>query len=392
MNFLKKFLLCLSITSCSAFQVLNSKKDLKSLSNALNYVIQDQYFGKVWNLDFYVIGGKNCEKFAKYLIEHLIQKNSGGFKSEIHFINGWVYNISLSNPAIFILETNADLDLLNVQLKMDNIDYLKFKHLIVLLTRYLDYYNKESPPNPIKIRINSPLNHEIVVYKNKTRYYIRTFQWFTESCRPQYKIINIFSIKNLVWLSRQFGVEETKQFHGCDVIIPVVSDTSTVFNLFKMIEKKINVSIKSGDIYLPIFTIQNNMEWHLSRGWLFYTIKENEITTITRLGEEYTSYEKLYLPFDFETWIWCGIFFGGGFFIIFIINQTRNRHVQQIVYGSRVRSPAMNVVVAFFGQSQNILPTRSFARFILMMFILFSLIIRTGYQGVQFDLMYKVSK
>jgi hypothetical protein len=36
------------------------------------------------------------------------------------------------------------------------------------------------------------------------------------------------------------------------------------------------------------------------------------------------------------------------------------------------------------------LPGRNFARFILMQFILFSLIVRTGYQGVQFDMMLKV--
>jgi hypothetical protein len=35
------------------------------------------------------------------------------------------------------------------------------------------------------------------------------------------------------------------------------------------------------------------------------------------------------------------------------------------------------------------LPGRNFARFILMMYIWFALIIRTGYQGVQFDMMLK---
>jgi hypothetical protein len=35
------------------------------------------------------------------------------------------------------------------------------------------------------------------------------------------------------------------------------------------------------------------------------------------------------------------------------------------------------------------LPGRNFARFILMMYIWFALIVRTGYQGVQFDMMLK---
>jgi hypothetical protein len=36
------------------------------------------------------------------------------------------------------------------------------------------------------------------------------------------------------------------------------------------------------------------------------------------------------------------------------------------------------------------LPGRNFARFILMMYIWFALVVRTGYQGVQFDMMLKV--
>jgi hypothetical protein len=41
------------------------------------------------------------------------------------------------------------------------------------------------------------------------------------------------------------------------------------------------------------------------------------------------------------------------------------------------------------GGGMSTLPSHSFARFILMMYILFALIIRTGYQGVQFEMMLK---
>jgi hypothetical protein len=108
------------------------------------------------------------------------------------------------------------------------------------------------------------------------------------------------------------------------------------------------------------------------------------------IGEGYTSYEKFLLPFDSGTWVCCGIFFVGAFLVIFIINRLE-RKVQEFVFGRRVKSPAFNVLVAFFGQSQNILPGRNFSRFLLMLFILFCLVIRTAYQGVQFDMMYTVS-
>jgi hypothetical protein len=42
------------------------------------------------------------------------------------------------------------------------------------------------------------------------------------------------------------------------------------------------------------------------------------------------------------------------------------------------------------GSGMLALPGRNFARFFLMNYILFSLVVRTGYQGVQYDMMLKV--
>jgi hypothetical protein len=42
------------------------------------------------------------------------------------------------------------------------------------------------------------------------------------------------------------------------------------------------------------------------------------------------------------------------------------------------------------GGGQFKLPGRNFARYCLMLFILFCLVMRTAYQGMQFDLMLKV--
>jgi len=47
--------------------------------------------------------------------------------------------------------------------------------------------------------------------------------------------------------------------------------------------------------------------------------------------------------------------------------------------------PALNVLSVFFGLGQMILPGRNFARFLLMLFIIWSLIVTTGYQSVMFE-------
>lgn len=72
----------------------------------------------------------------------------------------------------------------------------------------------------------------------------------------------------------------------------------------------------------------------------------------------------------------------------FVRQSTRN-----FIFGTRVRTPSLNIASIFFGISMNVLPRRNFARFILTMFAIYSLIIRTTWQGKMFEFLKKnVSK
>ncbi|KAL7015704.1 hypothetical protein ACKWTF_016613 [Chironomus riparius] len=103
-------------------------------------------------------------------------------------------------------------------------------------------------------------------------------------------------------------------------------------------------------------------------------------------GDLYTSYEKLTWPFDYTTWVFIASNFLAAFLVIFIINRL-DRKFQAILYGQNIRYASLNVVSTFFGISMTKLPTKNFARFILIIFILYCLIIRTAYQGVLFDIL-----
>jgi hypothetical protein len=102
-------------------------------------------------------------------------------------------------------------------------------------------------------------------------------------------------------------------------------------------------------------------------------------------AELYKPYEKILLPFDGLTWYLLLMTFGIAFGAIFAVSRL-SRRWQDVVYGQGVRMPAYNVVGTFFGISQMRLPRTFFARFILINFIWFSLIFRTAYQGVFFEL------
>lgn len=108
------------------------------------------------------------------------------------------------------------------------------------------------------------------------------------------------------------------------------------------------------------------------------------ITILVPSGEAYTSFEKLFLPFDDDVWIWIGITIAAAFATIFIVNFLP-RFVRDFVFGRDITTPSLNVWVVFCGLSFVKLPTSNFARFILMNFIIFSLIFRTAYQAKNFE-------
>jgi hypothetical protein len=102
-------------------------------------------------------------------------------------------------------------------------------------------------------------------------------------------------------------------------------------------------------------------------------------------AEPYKPYEKILLPFDELTWYLLVVTFGIAFGVIFAVSLMRKRW-SNVVYGEGVRRPAYNVLGTFFGIAQPRLPRTFFARSLLIQFIWFSLIFRTAYQGVFFEL------
>jgi len=101
-------------------------------------------------------------------------------------------------------------------------------------------------------------------------------------------------------------------------------------------------------------------------------------------GELYSGWEKLVLPFDIPTWILVAITFAAGLLTIQVIYRFP-MFVRNFVFGRDVSTPTLNIFIAFYGLGQFVLPGRNFARFLLMLFIIWCLIMRTAYQGVMFE-------
>jgi hypothetical protein len=96
----------------------------------------------------------------------------------------------------------------------------------------------------------------------------------------------------------------------------------------------------------------------------------------------------MFMMFDMDVWISIAITFGIGLVIIQIVNVCCEE-IQNLVFGEGVQGPTLNFFGTVFGVAQHRLPLKSFPRFLLMMFLIFCLILRTCHQSMLYELMQK---
>ncbi|XP_053699475.1 uncharacterized protein LOC128746452 [Sabethes cyaneus] len=107
-------------------------------------------------------------------------------------------------------------------------------------------------------------------------------------------------------------------------------------------------------------------------------------------GRPYTAFEKLFLPFKASVWLFMAVFLIGAITVIMVVEH-KNDSVQAFVYGKNVRFPFMNLLQVFFGISIPVTPSRNFARTLLFMWMILSLVLRTCYQGAMYRYLQKKS-
>jgi hypothetical protein len=147
----------------------------------------------------------------------------------------------------------------------------------------------------------------------------------------------------------------------------------------------------------PLKTILDNRtdlsisNWWLkeSRAGIFgfsNSYASDKLVFIIPPGKKFTALEKLIYPFKLTSWTLILLVFVIGTLVICVVkNQAQT--TRDFVFGTGIKSPLLNLFVVFIGDSQNKLPRGNFARFLLMMFLIYSLVIRTVYQGSFFQLL-----
>lgn len=114
-----------------------------------------------------------------------------------------------------------------------------------------------------------------------------------------------------------------------------------------------------------------------------YPYFESKFVYIIPPPKRFSSFEKLSQPFQLDVWLTLCAFLLIGVFGITLVKLSRE-NLQNLVFGSKNSSPFTNMFLIILGMTQPVIPTKGFARFFLMMFILFCMVMRSIYEGSLF--------
>lgn len=106
----------------------------------------------------------------------------------------------------------------------------------------------------------------------------------------------------------------------------------------------------------------------------------SELAFVVPRGRPFTSIESIMKSFSSTVWILLLIVMLIAVCVIIVI-KFQSDVIKDFVYGRNVNNPTENLMAIVFGISLNRLPAMNFARFILMSFVMFCLVMRTLYQG-----------
>lgn len=227
---------------------------------------------------------------------------------------------------------------------------------------------------------------------------VTSFMFSPQACRSnQLMTINKFLRKTLKWESSTFYPSKYRNFHGCELIVATSEDfeendcrrqilPTIAHNLNYKIEPKIiDPSVPLLMQLLRDVDLTEVGKRDISRlandDLIFgpsYAL--GRATFFVPPGEPYTALEKMFLLFDLEVWIAIIVTLLIALAVIQVVNLMPLK-VQNFIYGRYIRTPTFNLVAISLTGAQLKIPGRNFSRFLLMLFIIWSLIFRTCYQS-----------
>lgn len=224
---------------------------------------------------------------------------------------------------------------------------------------------------------------------------VSSYMFTQQTCRlNQLVTINRFERMTMKWSNSDFYPNKYKDLHGCEVFIvkylEFFQETNSIFRIFSSLTKLINCSLQNvqyeiaqtkRDSIFDMFGFTRELRYGTIKGLaLSHPVAAGKFTFFIPPGELLTQLEKMVQPFQTDSWIAIIVTLLVAFVILQVINLLPIR-IQNFCYGRNIRTPTLNLIEIFLCGGQNKIPLRNFARFILMLFLWWTLIIRTCYQS-----------
>ncbi|CAG9798468.1 unnamed protein product [Chironomus riparius] len=429
----------LDLDYCNQFDY-SYYEDVAVNSHVLSDIVNEFIFKE--NIKFDILFFNHISQLQKDILTDFMSKINGNLSYQVKSYNLVARHVRLLHGSnIFAIKSLDDFAYIESFLKIIRYQNQPIKYFILvpnLTFKELQMSNIYKTYQSLTVHSNSAFHYSYFITNEMDTVTLSTVEWFSpHGCNiPYLSIINNYNKKSRTWSSKLKNYEKFLNYHGCELVMmlptmkndrtienvcgfSVVNDDKTDFDIIGITPAIFGISSKFYN-YNPTFQpVRIDYHWFESikprRGKIieingtsivpdvYFQIQSlhisNSLTTRTshvienlnaRMfvtpAEKYTAYEKFFLPFDLETWIFLTITFFSTFLLIFIVNRL-SKSARSLVYGHKVETPIWNVIRIFFGISQTKLPSQNFPRFILIMFISFCLIFRTCFQSKFFEFM-----
>uniref|UniRef100_A0A182MRQ9 Putative ionotropic receptor ligand binding domain-containing protein n=1 Tax=Anopheles culicifacies TaxID=139723 RepID=A0A182MRQ9_9DIPT len=133
------------------------------------------------------------------------------------------------------------------------------------------------------------------------------------------------------------------------------------------------------DLVIACMALDVTRSNYLKAGWAHYT---SRILFAVPQGRQYSAFEKLFRPFRFDIWAGLGAVLGVVATVVGLLScGQRARTWRGFIYGPSVQMPLLRALYLLWGGTVVTVPRRNFARSLLVLWLWFTFVLRTLYQG-----------
>lgn len=322
-----------------------------------------------------------------------------------------------NSPMIIIINSIASFEELGKKLSFDNMKFRKFFLLVLLdgifpeveliLHRFWSFWIhnvgvlSEDPSGNIVLKTFFPYSNEKCGSELNlikiNEFNLMSRRWESQSFYPEkFSNLNLCPLKvalqpsnvpAVILKTSSLGI---KSFIGVEV--DLINEIMEVFNSttkFEGIEGTGSMSTpgvlqsvytRKNDVAIGTLSLQFDRTTYLTETKSFLSVP---IVIVVPPGSKISSFQKLFRPFTVLIWILLVSVFSISIIVILVLKAT-SKDAYEFVIGKGIKAPILNLLIAFFGTTQSRLPNKNFARFLLMNFLIFCLVIRCLYQGKLF--------